>query len=48
MTDLSSMLVPLETLPGWPKVPNPSALETLGLLIGLPLVVIIVAFASFL
>lgn len=45
MTDLSSMLVPLETLPGWPPVANPSALQTLGLLVGLPLAVIVIAFA---
>jgi hypothetical protein len=45
MTDLSSMLVPLETLPGWPRVDNPSPLASLGLLIGLPLVVIVIAFA---
>lgn len=38
------MLMPLETLPGWPRVANPSPLESLGLLIGLPLVVIVLAF----
>lgn len=35
------MLVPLETLPGWPKVEEPTALEALALLVGAPLVVII-------
>ena len=34
------MVVPLETLPGWPDAPNPSALEALGVLVGAPLVVI--------
>ncbi len=42
---LSSMLVPLQTLSGWPAAPNPTVLETLGLLVGLPLVVIVIAFA---
>lgn len=35
------MLVPLETLPGWPKVEEPSVLEALALMVGAPLVVII-------
>ena len=30
------MLVPLETLSGWPAVDDPSALQVLGLLVGLP------------
>ncbi len=34
------MLVPLETLPGWPDVQEPSLLEVLGLLVGAPLLVI--------
>ncbi len=34
------MLMPLETLPGWPAAPDPPALHVLGLLVGLPLVVI--------
>lgn len=29
-------LIPLETLPGWPEAPDPTVLETLALLIGLP------------
>lgn len=36
------MLVPLETLPGWPAAPDPSPLQVLGLLVGLPLVVIVI------
>ena len=45
MTALSSMLVPLETLPGWPSVTDPTLLEELGLFIGLPLVVFIAVAA---
>lgn len=37
------MLVPLQgTLPGWPVAEPPSALEALGLLIGLPLGILLV------
>jgi len=37
------MLVPLQgTLPGWPVAPHPTALEVLGLLFGVPLIVIII------
>lgn len=39
------MLVPLETLPGWPPAPNPSALESLGLLIGVPALVFLIIAA---
>ena len=39
------MLVPLDTLEGWPTAPDPTALQVLGLLVGLPLVVIIVVIA---
>ena len=39
------MLVPLETLSGWPQVPNPSILQVLGLLVGIPLLVFIVVVA---
>ncbi len=39
------MLVPLETLSGWPQVENPSALQVLGLLVGLPLLVFIIVIA---
>ncbi|MBA3527875.1 MAG: hypothetical protein H0T91_00890 [Propionibacteriaceae bacterium] len=42
MSELLSMLVPLETLPGWPAVENPTALQTLGLLVGLPVAVMVV------
>lgn len=43
MTELVSMLVPLQgTLPGWPTVPQPTVLEVLGLLFGIPLIIIIV------
>ena len=41
MNQLLSMLVPLETLPGWPEVRSPSFLEVLGLLVGAPLLVIL-------
>ena len=39
------MLVPLETLSGWPRVENPSALQVLWLLIGIPLIIAIVVTA---
>jgi hypothetical protein len=39
------MLVPLETLSGWPRVENPSALQLLWLLIGIPLLIAIVVAA---
>ena len=39
------MLVPLDTLAGWPPAPNPSWLQILGLLVGLPLVVIVLVIA---
>jgi hypothetical protein len=39
------MLVPLETLSGWPRVENPSALQVLWLLIGIPLLIAIVVIA---
>jgi hypothetical protein len=35
------MVVPLQTLPGWPAAPDPSALHVLALLVGAPLVVIV-------
>ena len=35
------MVVPLETLPGWPNVEDPSLLQVLGLLVGAPLLVIL-------
>lgn len=36
------MLVPLETLAGWPTAPDPNPLHVLGLLFGLPLLVAII------
>jgi len=39
------MLVPLETLSGWPEAPDPTALEALGLLIGFPALVFVIVFA---
>jgi hypothetical protein len=42
------MLVPFQTLPGWPTVPDPSVLNMLAIFVGFPLVVtaIIVAIAK--
>ena len=43
------MLVPLETLPGWPDAPNPTVLQFLGLLLAIPVIVgLIIGTASFL
>src|SRR5215204_2822602 len=39
------MLVPLETLSGWPQVTNPTPLQVLLLLVGFPLLVFIVVVA---
>lgn len=36
------MLVPLETFSGWPQVPNPTALQSLTLLIGIPLLIAVI------
>ena len=44
MTELLSMLVPLDTLAGWPAVQEPTALQSLGLLIGLPALVMVIVF----
>ena len=41
-TLVPSGLLPLETLPGWPTVADPTLLQTLGLLAGIPLVVTLV------
>ena len=38
------MLVPFDTLAGWPAAQEPSILQTLGLLVGLPALVIVIAF----
>jgi hypothetical protein len=47
VTGALSALVPLDTynFPGWPEAPNPNPLAELGLLIGLPLLVMAIAFA---
>lgn len=34
-----SPLLPLETLPGWPAAADPTALQTFGLLLGIPFVI---------
>jgi hypothetical protein len=39
------MLVPLDTLAGWPAAQKPTILQTLGLLVGFPAVAILIAFA---
>ena len=36
MNELLSMLVPLETLSGWPQVQNPTVLQSLLLFVGFP------------
>ena len=38
------MLVPLDTLAGWPAAQEPTVLQTLGLLVGFPALAIIIAF----
>ncbi|MBK8460228.1 MAG: hypothetical protein WAS07_12715 [Micropruina sp.] len=37
MFGINPMLLPLETLPGWPTAPDPSLVEALVLLAGIPL-----------
>ena len=44
MSELLSMLVPLDTLSGWPAAPDPTVLQTFGLLIGLPALVFAIVF----
>jgi hypothetical protein len=39
------MLVPLETLSGWPQVTNPTPLQVLLLLLGFPLLVFFIVIA---
>ena len=39
------MLLPLDTLAGWPAAKPPTVLESLGLLVGAPLLVAIIVFA---
>lgn len=45
MNELVSMLVPLETFSGWPQVPNPTPLQSLTLLIGIPLLIALIVIA---
>jgi hypothetical protein len=43
------MVLPLETLPGWPAVPNPSVLQALLVLVAVPAVLgLVIAGASYL
>ena len=37
--------MPLETLSGWPQAPNPTILQSLALLVGIPLLIAIVVIA---
>jgi hypothetical protein len=39
------MLVPLETLSGWPRADDPTVLQVFGLLVGLPLLVFIIVIS---
>ena len=39
------MVVPLDTLAGWPAAPDPTVLQSLGLLVGLPALVSVIVFA---
>jgi hypothetical protein len=45
VNELLSMLVPLETLAGWPQVPNPTVLQALTLFIGIPLLIAVIVSA---
>jgi hypothetical protein len=45
VNELLSMLVPLETLSGWPPAENPTALQTLVLLVGFPILVFLIVIA---
>jgi hypothetical protein len=45
VNELLSMLVPLETLSGWPQVTSPTPLQVLLLLVGFPLLVFIIVVA---
>ena len=40
------MLVPLETFSGWPQVANPSPLQSLGLLVGIPLLIAVIVILA--
>ena len=37
--------MPLETLSGWPQVPNPTVLQSLTLLVGIPLLIAVIVIA---
>jgi hypothetical protein len=39
------MLVPLDTLSGWPQVQNPTVLQSLLLLVGFPVLVFLIVIA---
>jgi hypothetical protein len=39
------MLMPLETLSGWPQVPNPSILASLAVFVGFPVLVFLIVIA---
>jgi hypothetical protein len=39
------MLVPLETLSGWPRVENPTVLFSLTLFVGIPLLIAVIVIA---
>lgn len=39
------MLVPLDTLAGWPVAQEPTVLQSLGLLVGAPLLVTVIVYA---
>jgi hypothetical protein len=39
------MLVPLETLSGWPQVPNPTVLQSLTIFFGIPLLIAVIVIA---
>lgn len=42
------MLVPLETLPGWPEAQDPTFLQTLGLLVAIPVgIALVIALLAF-
>ena len=45
MNELLSIVVPLDTLAGWPTAQEPTVLQSLGLLVGIPLLISIVVFA---
>ena len=45
MNELLSMLVPLETLSGWPQVPNPPFWAQLLIFVGFPILVFIIVIA---